>query len=323
VRVKIAGISLKQRSGGVFLTKVFICHASEDKEAIAKPLAEILTSLGFTVWYDQFTLRLGDSLLSSISRGLSESQYGIVILSPSFFSKKWPQFELNGLFAKEIAGDKTILPVWHQITLQEILEHSPILADKVGVKTTEGLTEVVKRIVDAIDTEGFASISMRMLKVDPARVELSRGEYVVNNIVTVSNLNDRPVYWPMIKLTLEPKGLDFRSVSVNVDGRNKLLDQTMIPYQISTEKAIWEIIDNQDMNAKVVGFHHIDPKSSRHISIAGSPPIAGYVNVRVWNFSLDPRQTLSRGNEVVFPFKAPEPIKLKGIGVFFTGVDGK
>ena len=41
---------------------VFISHASEDKDAIVRPLANALISCGLKVWYDEFTLRIGDSL---------------------------------------------------------------------------------------------------------------------------------------------------------------------------------------------------------------------------------------------------------------------
>ena len=58
---------------------VFISHTWEDKESLAQPLAEALTEVGLKVWYDEYSLTLGDSLRRSIDRGLAESKYGIVI----------------------------------------------------------------------------------------------------------------------------------------------------------------------------------------------------------------------------------------------------
>jgi uncharacterized protein YxjI len=84
----------------------FICHASEDKAAVVKPLAELLTKMGFYIWYDEFELEIGDSLRQSVDRGLLNSNYGIVILSKAFFVKNWPQYELNGLAARELDGKK-------------------------------------------------------------------------------------------------------------------------------------------------------------------------------------------------------------------------
>lgn len=125
---------------------VFISHASEDKESFVKELATTLKQLGFWVWYDEFTLEIGDSLRRSIDRGLAGSRYGIVVLSPSFFGKNWPQYELDGLTAREMQGKKVILPIWHGITRQEILHYSPSLADKLAANSNEGVDIVAKKI---------------------------------------------------------------------------------------------------------------------------------------------------------------------------------
>jgi hypothetical protein len=90
---------------------LFICHASEDKESVARPLAEALAQAGLKVWYDEFILTLGDSLRRKIDQGLDQSRYGVVILSPNFLAKQWPQRELDGLTTKEISTGKTILPI--------------------------------------------------------------------------------------------------------------------------------------------------------------------------------------------------------------------
>ena len=83
---------------------VFISHATEDKDAVAEPLAQGLSRAGLSVWYDRFSLKIGDSLRESIDRGLAESRFGIVILSSSFFAKHWPSQELNGLAQREVNG---------------------------------------------------------------------------------------------------------------------------------------------------------------------------------------------------------------------------
>ena len=75
---------------------IFISHAWKDKEAVARPLAEKLKQAGLKVWYDEFTLKIGDSLRRSIDRGLAESRDGVVILSKHFFAKEWPQCKIEG-----------------------------------------------------------------------------------------------------------------------------------------------------------------------------------------------------------------------------------
>ena len=129
---------------------VFISHASEDKLAIARPLADALKGHGLRVWYDDFSLRVGDSLRESIDLGLSRSNYGVVILSPHFFEKHWPQKELNGLATREVNGVKVILPVWHEVGFQEVREYSPTLADRIAVSTGKGLECVVAQILAAM-----------------------------------------------------------------------------------------------------------------------------------------------------------------------------
>jgi formylglycine-generating enzyme required for sulfatase activity len=129
---------------------VFISHAWEDKEDIARPLAEALRRKGLRVWYDEFTLTLGDSLRRSIDRGLAQSRYGVVILSPYFFAKEWPQKELDGLAAREVSGEKVILPVWHNITADQVREYSPTLADRVAVSSDRGLEHVVQELLRVI-----------------------------------------------------------------------------------------------------------------------------------------------------------------------------
>ncbi len=129
----------------------FISHASEDKDAIVRPLAKILSKMGFEIWYDEFELRVGDSLRQSIDKGLINSNYGIVVLSKSFFEKNWPLYELNGLTAKEIDGKKVILPIWHQVDKKEVLKYSPTLADKVALDTSKlKLREIAKELSNVL-----------------------------------------------------------------------------------------------------------------------------------------------------------------------------
>jgi len=114
----------------------FISHASEDKKLV-RPLAEALTEMGFKVWYDVFELRVGVSLRQSIDKGLTNSSYGIVVLSENFFAKNWPQYELDGLVALEMGGQSVILPIWHGVGRDEVLSHSPTLADRVALRTDQ------------------------------------------------------------------------------------------------------------------------------------------------------------------------------------------
>ena len=129
---------------------VFICHASEDKDNFVRPLAAALRGSGISVWYDEFSLTLGDSLRRSIDRGLKESRFGVVVLSPSFFEKHWPQVELDGLAQRETSGDKVILPIWHNVNHAAVMGYSPPLADRLAIESNKGLEAVSREILRAI-----------------------------------------------------------------------------------------------------------------------------------------------------------------------------
>jgi len=130
----------------------FISHATEDKENFVRPLAEKLISNGHKVWYDEFQLIIGDSLRKKIDEGLKRSRFGIVVLSRDFFRKNWPEYELNGLVAREMNGVKVILPIWHNVTRDEVLSFSPTLADKVALNTAiYSINEIVTELAKLVD----------------------------------------------------------------------------------------------------------------------------------------------------------------------------
>jgi hypothetical protein len=124
---------------------VFVSHASEDKESIVRPLAHALQDEGLTVWYDEFELRIGSSLRRSIDAGLGNSRFGVVVLSESFFKKGWSNYELDGLVTREVAegGAQLILPLWHRVTNEEVIEYSPSLADKLAIRTSDSTVEEI------------------------------------------------------------------------------------------------------------------------------------------------------------------------------------
>ena len=121
----------------------FISHANEDKDSFVRGLAEALQDKGARVWYDEFTLRVGDSLRRQIDKGLKNSRFGIVVLSKHFFMKEWAQKELDGLSSLEASGDTRILPIWHEISKGEIVRHSPMLSDKVALNSSLNSTEEI------------------------------------------------------------------------------------------------------------------------------------------------------------------------------------
>jgi hypothetical protein len=84
-------------------------------------------------------------------------------LSPSFFAKRWSQWELDGFVARQNSGhdDDVILPVWHGVQYKDVLAYSPPLADKLAVISSVGLDEVVRRLVAVIRPQGSTLVIAR------------------------------------------------------------------------------------------------------------------------------------------------------------------
>ena len=137
--------------GAVIEYDVFISHASEDKDAVVRPLANALVQHGLRVWYDEFELKIGDSLRRKIDKGLANSRFGIVVLSRDFIKKGWTNYELDGIISKAVSGEQVMLPIWHEITKQEIIAYSPSLADNVARNTSSyTIDEIAKEIAELI-----------------------------------------------------------------------------------------------------------------------------------------------------------------------------
>lgn len=137
---------------------LFISHASEDQQDFVEPLVERLEAKGFRVWYSETALKLGDSLRRSIGEGLKRSRFGVVVLSPKFLAKEWPNRELDALFSLEENGPRRILPIWHGVTQDEVVQSAPFLADRLAVDSNEGLGVVVERIVEAVNASPATAV---------------------------------------------------------------------------------------------------------------------------------------------------------------------
>lgn len=133
---------------------VFISHASEDKDNFVEPLARALQEAGINTWYDSDQIRWGQSIRQSIDKGLINSRFCLIILSQSFLKKYWTNYELNGIFQKDsITDGSVILPIWHNVTRDEIQKLNLTLTDMLAMNTaihsTEDIVKSLKEFVDA------------------------------------------------------------------------------------------------------------------------------------------------------------------------------
>lgn len=131
---------------------VFISHSTADKPGFVELLAARLKAAGVRVWYDDYEVGWGDSIVDSIARGLAESRYGIVVLSRHFLRGGWSRHELRGLWQREIHVGKTILPILHDISMEEVREFDASLADMRALDTSRN------------DLEQIVAVALRFLK---------------------------------------------------------------------------------------------------------------------------------------------------------------
>ncbi len=125
---------------------IFICHASEDKDEVVRPMVDAFNEAGVSCWYDEAEIKWGDSITQKVNEGLRISRYVIVVLSSAFLSKNWPQRELNAALNLESAsGDVKVLPllVGTESEKTAIIAELPLLNDKRYLSWDGGLRKIV------------------------------------------------------------------------------------------------------------------------------------------------------------------------------------
>ncbi len=154
-RLTFRSVDYVERRSVAERPKAFISHDSRDKLELAQPLALKLSSMLVPVWYDEFSLKVGDSLRESIERGLKECHRCILVLTPNFLGNSgWSKQEYDSIFTREVVEQKRlVLPIWHGVTPRDVYEFSPILADRVATNWSEGIDVVSRKIYQAIQSE--------------------------------------------------------------------------------------------------------------------------------------------------------------------------
>lgn len=126
---------------------IFISYASEDTEYVDE-LGLALEKSDISIWRDKDSIVWGQSIRQSIDAGLSRSRFGIVILSSAYIRKYWTNYELSGILNKESStGRQMILPIWHNVTKDEIDSKSPSLADRLALDSRlNSTTEIIEQL---------------------------------------------------------------------------------------------------------------------------------------------------------------------------------
>jgi hypothetical protein len=133
---------------------VFLCHASEDKEKIVRPLARALEREGISFWLDEAEIKWGDSIPIAINNGIRISRFVIIIISDIFFQKNWTQIELSAFIGIEAwTGTVQVLPIM-AVDDNIIIKHYPLLASKFYLKWSNGLSGIISHLKARIREQG-------------------------------------------------------------------------------------------------------------------------------------------------------------------------
>lgn len=132
------------------LRDVFLCHAWDDRQGVAKELNDLLEARGVKVWFSEKDVGLGVPLLRAIDKGLANSRIGIVLVTPALLRRLPAEGiadkELSALLARE-----QLVPVVHETTYEALREVSPLLASRTGLDTAEEpMADVAAKLAELV-----------------------------------------------------------------------------------------------------------------------------------------------------------------------------
>jgi hypothetical protein len=134
----------------------FICHDHRDKSEFGDPVYEQLARMPLKIFYDKYSIRIGDDLVEKIERGLAECKFAIILVSKTFLENKaWASHEMRALIHRQIAEGrkKLILPIWIDVSSEEVRARSPMLAKIAAQRFQDGVEELAREINTVISNE--------------------------------------------------------------------------------------------------------------------------------------------------------------------------
>lgn len=128
--------------------KVFISHASADRD-LADYLTRDLEAQGFSVWSDR-SIKVGENIIEAIEKGLRESEYFVLIMSPAALNSEWVSFEAGVALSRDPASPRRkLLPV-----LVRGVDRNSLPAALKGINAIEmegaGITQASRRVADLV-----------------------------------------------------------------------------------------------------------------------------------------------------------------------------
>lgn len=130
---------------------LFLCHAWDDRQGAAKELCNLLVKHGATVWFSEYDVALGTSLLTEIDKGLRNSRVGVVLVTPAMLKTL---DAATGIASKELSAllaTDRVIPVAHGTDFDALRDVSPLLGARSGLTTSAALSldEVAQKVAAA------------------------------------------------------------------------------------------------------------------------------------------------------------------------------
>lgn len=131
---------------------VFVSYVHSDSDDYVEKLVLEMKNAGLNVWWDKEQMRTGASMRGAMDVGLARSKVSLNVFSPAYLEKYWTSYEVDGSLTKEsITGEQMMLPIWHNVTADEIASKSPTLASRLAWNSAINTNkEIAEQLVEML-----------------------------------------------------------------------------------------------------------------------------------------------------------------------------
>lgn len=187
---------------------VYLVHAGEDSRP-AGVIVKQLREQGLAVWFNSFTPGL--RIRPQMEDGLRRSSFGVVLVTNTLFTKKWALEELDALFGLEDETGTKIIPVWLDISREEVLRASPMLASRSAI-VAEGSSDAELRTVAGDVTQAILRMTIFRSPAQWLRSQVAAGlswaapPAFFRNSLEFLDQSEQPGYW-LAQFARYPNGM--------------------------------------------------------------------------------------------------------------------
>lgn len=138
---------------------VFLSHSNLDKEVYVTELSEKLSSKGLKVFEDIKVFKIGHSQTEMMNMGILNSRFVVAFLSSNFIKSGWSDYEFKSFLNREINEKRVIiLPIWHEVTFEEVQQYNPYLVDKFALNTQKYSVDEIVNHINQVVSDSMSEI---------------------------------------------------------------------------------------------------------------------------------------------------------------------